>query len=285
MKNTSTPSFAAVSFASAAFLLGCLSVPWCDFATLTSTVVDSAGSLLAETRLGFGLWRYQTYALRDGGLYIESSCSGYDSSLVEIDSAWKAARAFGILALVIGGVNVLHSYWQACRSNENKLSGATQAQISGAIFIVASFYQGLTLFFLRSYVCTSGGENKFQEQLGVFLQPAEIIYDETCTLSTGANMGIASTICWFAAGMFSCIANTQKERDASQHNHVVEDEATPNCNEEIDDAEKSTDSADTANLCGKKYVCDGADSGEQKTQSKTTELERQIQQIKTTLAK
>lgn len=262
-------TFITASFASAAFLLGCLSVPWCDFATLTSTVVDSSGSLILETRLGLGLWRYQTFTLRNGGLYIENSCSGYDDDLVEVDSAWKASRAFGIMALVIGGVNLLYLYWQVCccyrsKDGSNVGGATTQASILGGIFIVASFYQGLTLFFLRSSICTGGGGNKFQQQLGLSLQPAEVIYDERCALSTGANMGIASTICWFVAGVVACTTNPQKECDTSQPNDALENVAkdVPINDQEvihIHDAEEPVDSADTADH----IICEEMKGGEQ----------------------
>lgn len=257
-------------------------MPWCDFATLTSTVVDSSGSLLVETRLGFGLWRYQTFTLQDGGLYIENSCTGYDPSMVDIDSAWKAARAFGCLALIIGGLNLMNSYWQVNRSDEERRIGATQPRISGAVFIVASFYQGLTLFFLRSSICKRGGESKFQEELELSLHPAVMIYDDKCTLSTGANMTIASTICWFVAGIFSCMANPPKSPEFIQCNDAYEVEAaadeSDNDVKEVDDAEKPADSACTAIIiCADEKEGDGGgDQEEQKDyQTEQTKLESQ----------
>ena len=212
---------------------------------------------------------------------IENSCSGYhddddDGAVIDVDTAWKAARAFGILALVIGGVNLFYySYWQSFRKNQ---FGFRSRKISGAIFIVASFYQGLTLFFLRSsIICTSSGTgNKFLlAELGVALKPAEIIYDEQCALSIGAYMGIASTICWFAAGVFSCIEQ-RKVRDVSQdafENEAIED--GPHGDDDVvEDVEKSADSSDTAIGDGANSEGgDGADSEERKTQLETTELE------------
>ncbi len=54
------PNIIATICASAAFILGCFSLPWCDFASLPISVVDSAGTVLLETNLGVGLWRHQT---------------------------------------------------------------------------------------------------------------------------------------------------------------------------------------------------------------------------------
>ena len=155
-------------------------------------------------------------------MYIENSCSDYDGTIavshsdsdelsasLEVNSAWKASRAFGCLAILIGGLSWMylcyHIYYyqyykpssDASESDNNDTSDddeedehkrrwiseeITQARIIGGIFFVAAFYQGLTLFFLRSSICnteTSDG-SELRQQIG---SSAEIIFGTNCSMS------------------------------------------------------------------------------------------------------
>ncbi|KAL9183942.1 hypothetical protein ACHAXT_002028 [Thalassiosira profunda] len=214
------PSLPSAASAAAALFLSLLCAPFCDFAALSIQVYDPAGNPLLQTRLGFGLWRHQIFEIVGGGLQIEDSCTYYDEDVVSVDPAWAAARAFGCLAPIIGGLNLLYlcwHYWRAWLSAEAKsyALGVIQSRIIGAVFVVVAFYQGLTLLFLRSSVCKTnpsaglpswGAEevDEFHEWLESTVEPAIIEYSERCTMSTGANLTIGCTLCWFVAGVLSC---------------------------------------------------------------------------------
>ncbi len=150
-------------------------------------------------------------------MLITNHCIDYDTSLVKQDAAWKAAKAFGILALIIGGLYLIYFHWQVYRHDPNDSLGNTQKRISGAVFIVACFYQGFTLFFLRSSICGSTDDYELQGQLGVPLRPTiEVVFGDSCKLSEGAWMCIAATSCWFAASVFLYIPFPRKKTERSE---------------------------------------------------------------------
>jgi len=223
-----TNNIIALSIASTAFIIGCLSLPYCNFVSLSTilTVYDGTSwQIILSTTLGLGLWSYQSSKEENGGLLIQDTCVKYDTDNVDVNGAWSASRAFGILALIIGGSNVMFGYWLVYRrrsstvSNEHSHETAqnteqdtekdsptaalcggerTQSHITGALYIVTSIYQGFTLFFLLSSICSGQSE---LSNLSNIVSPAEVIYGE-CTMSVGANMALASTILWFISGVF-----------------------------------------------------------------------------------
>jgi len=279
-----TNNIIALSIASTAFIIGCLSLPYCNFVSLSTILTVYNGNswqIILSTTLGLGLWSYQSSKEENGGLLIQDTCVKYDTDNVDVNGAWSASRAFGILALIIGGLNVLFGYWLVYRrrsstvSNEHSHETAqnteqdtekdsptaalcggerTQSHITGALYIVTSIYQGFTLFFLLSSICTGESELNLSE----IVSPAEVIYGE-CTMSVGAIMALASTILWFIAGVFlfipplsfncggcGCVAKLRKARgekvDTAEEGRNDEEEA-------VIDTEKAVNTtADTEDI-------------------------------------
>ena len=279
-----TNNVIALSIASTAFIIGCLSLPYCNFVSLSTilTVYDgTTWQIILSTTLGLGLWSYQSSSKEEnGGLLIQDTCVNYDTELVDVNGAWSASRAFGIIAIIIGGLNVMFGYWLVYRrrssavSNEHTVSNEaadteedssttalcggerTQSHITGALYIVTSIYQGFTLFFLLSSICTGESELDLSE----IVSPAEVIYGE-CAMSVGANMALASTILWFLAGVFlfippvsnccGCIAKLSRARG---ENVDTAEEVRPNDDDEEEvavDTEKAVNTtADTEDIEG-----------------------------------
>jgi len=284
-----TNNIIALSIASTAFIIGCLSLPYCNFVSLSTilTVYDGTSwQIILSTTLGLGLWSYQSSKEENSGLLIQDTCVEYDTELVDVNGAWSAARAFGILALIIGGLNVMFGYWLVYRRRSSAVSNEaaqeeegteeesttaplcggerTQSHITGALYIVTSIYQGFTLFFLLSSICTGETELNLSE----IVSPAEVIYGE-CTMSVGANMALASTILWFIAGVFlfipqiswgcrgcGCVAklmsrsenvNTADEVAPSneEEEEAVDTEKAVNTTADTDDIEDAVEDIDT----------------------------------------
>ena len=278
-----TNNIIALSIASTSFIIGCLSLPYCNFVSLSTilTVYDgNSRQIILSTTLGLGLWSYQSSKEENGGLLIQDTCVKYDIDLVDVNGAWSASRAFGIIALIIGGLNVMFGYWLVYRRRSSTLSNEhshevaedteeedlsttaplcggerTQSHIIGALYIVTSIYQGFTLFFLLSSICTGESELNLSE----IVNPAEVIYGE-CTMSVGANMALASTILWFLAGVFlfippisswsccGCIAKLSKVRGEKVD---TADEVRPNDDDEevaVDTEKAVNTTADTDDI-------------------------------------
>ena len=84
--------------AATAFLLCWASEFGCNFISFTST----SGNFTEPVKVSFGIWSYQfwTIATSVGGSVIFETCHRYPSS-VDIDGAWKAARAFSTCELYV----------------------------------------------------------------------------------------------------------------------------------------------------------------------------------------
>ena len=121
-----TNNIIALSIASTAFIIGCLSLPYCNFVSLSTTLTVYDGTswqIVLSTTLGLGLWSYQSSKEENGGLLIQDTCVKYDTELVDVNGAWSASRAFGILALIIGGLNVMFGYWLVYRRRSSTVGG------------------------------------------------------------------------------------------------------------------------------------------------------------------
>jgi len=79
-----------------AFILMWIGSVRCNFIKFTD-ISGSASPLVRE----FGIWYYQSWAsvVTSDGAYIVMACMGYPDS-IELDSSWKAARAFSVITLI-----------------------------------------------------------------------------------------------------------------------------------------------------------------------------------------
>eukprot|EP00565_Helicotheca_tamesis_P004174 CAMPEP_0185737256 /NCGR_PEP_ID=MMETSP1171-20130828/29977_1 /TAXON_ID=374046 /ORGANISM="Helicotheca tamensis, Strain CCMP826" /LENGTH=177 /DNA_ID=CAMNT_0028408131 /DNA_START=84 /DNA_END=617 /DNA_ORIENTATION=+ len=161
------PSF----FASVAFTLTIIGNQLCDFVSVddSSNLPMVAGNV--ET---LGLWCY-----KNG----RGSWSYSDSW--DFDDEFHQARAFSITAASIGGCVWLFYLLSGCMR-----FGKGAFKVIGFFGILATLFEGLTFFILRSYVCDNG-----------------------CPIDTGAKCAISAIVFWFCAGIFSCGAGKDAEGD------------------------------------------------------------------------
>ena len=162
----------------------------------------SIGGLITDD---FGLWTYGQYAFLTTGQqsWIYQGCFPYAQS-VEIDSNWRAARAFNAIVLFGGFAFFLMSVFLACIGN--RIEERPQV-IVGVCLLLLSLFSGLTLLVLDSNLCK---ENVLLGELGQF------VFNDRCELSTGANCVISATVFWFLAALCSLSASRSKSEEENQ---------------------------------------------------------------------
>ncbi len=138
-------------------------------------------------------WFYQYYAtvISSDGNYLVKTCQGYPDS-IELDASWKASRAFIILAFIFALMIIVIKTCVLCSTDPD---GARRG--NGRVYplyLVLALFQGLSLLFLDSKVC----KNNPLVDWGT-----DVIWPDTCSLSTGANCIISATIFWICAGLCS----------------------------------------------------------------------------------
>lgn len=232
-KAQSTFALSAV-LALAAFVLswvGCLSCQFVKFAADTSSSLSSSGTNThTPIALEFGLWRHQAlrFDREESGsesgssgttaLHYTATCRSYppDDDGPYVDPAWKAARAFSVLAIVAGGafLVIVVAAGFAARPDPAKA-------IVGPGFALACLFQGLSLLFLTSDVCRDndavreiangdGGDDDPSSTLG------HIAFAESCSISYGAECVIAATVLWFVASIASCLARAAERAEEDE---------------------------------------------------------------------
>jgi len=152
----------------------------------------------APVTIHFGVWSYQfwTFATSVEGSAIFQTCHRYPSS-ISIDSYGKAARAFGTLALIVGGIFLFANLISACISPSRKTS-----RLEAPAFLLACFFQGMAFLVLRSSLCNDNAlVAQFEQDVSILGKHIE--FPDTCSLSVGGKCTIAAVVFWFVAALTS----------------------------------------------------------------------------------
>ena len=126
-----------------------------------------------------------------------------------------------IIGYVFGGVGCFTiAFAKCCRIDQQRLRSTSST------FFLASLFTGLSLIMFRSSACDKGFFAPY------FVAPADmddpdkmaqynaVVSDVSCSLSTGSNLAIASTVLYFIC---SCMANASIVPDyAAQARHSQE---------------------------------------------------------------
>jgi hypothetical protein len=136
--------------------------------------------------LRFGIFYYsqlEDVTIQSAGdtfLQVTKQCVDYESG-TSIDAAWKAARAFAIIAPAVAGLLTLNLYMAPCCIFFTRKTWSTLAFF---FFLILPGLQGLTLLFLISNACAS---NPLLSLDGI-LSAVQSLRNVTTTVSTTTNV-------------------------------------------------------------------------------------------------
>ena len=90
----------------------------CDYATVSGPIVQSMTNDKNVPWLEVGFAAFQKPDFNEEtqtwDIAYRGSCIDYNEERMEFDSAWKAAKGFAFLALVLGGGGALFLWFSAC---------------------------------------------------------------------------------------------------------------------------------------------------------------------------
>ena len=187
---------------------------WCEYAdsTLTVTSVNQGNS--SDYSVSHGIWnyRYSTfYATQGQGtttVYQYYGCAGYGDK-VSADSKWNTAKAFTIIATVLGGIGVFVS----CAA----IGIPKLWKLVSLLFLIATISQGLTFLFFQSNACYDGPPVETQGTSGLF----DLQFTQ-CGLGNAAILGIVATCLWFVSALAAVMAGKQAKAEVAEEAEEVE---------------------------------------------------------------
>jgi hypothetical protein len=139
--------------------------------------------------LSLGVFYYHTLSLTGNNAVSnsETSCSSYPSS-THFDAKWRTAKAFSIMAPVIGGFCLFFTWLSACFRPSLK-----RWRLGGYLYVTCGVFGSLTMIFLASNAC--------RDNPGITLLGSGISnYSDSCQLGPGAKLNITSFVLWLVLG-------------------------------------------------------------------------------------
>lgn len=156
----------------------------CDYAIIEGPVVQTItddNDSVPWVEVGYAAYRTPDYNIDTGAWELSYSgrCTDYDLDRVELDPAWKAAKAFAFLALVMGGGGTLFLWFSTCCV----FSKATW-RWAGYEVLLACLFQTLAFMWFGNSMCH---------------------LHNTCSLSWGSKADVAACVLWaLAAAAIFC---------------------------------------------------------------------------------
>lgn len=178
----------------AAIVCSVLSTLWCES-------IKFEPSQPGIPPISFGIWRLQETQLNvnngSNSTYATETCVVYPSS-IEVDAKWKAARAFSVIAPVLGFLALL-----GINNSRHKHA----LGIGMATFI--TLFQGLICLLLKSNAC----ESILVPATGVNATFWQTAYPDSCVLDSGLILSIVASVLWFVTGIICSVQNSDDDDD------------------------------------------------------------------------
>ena len=219
----------SIGAASLAFILGLFSTSKCQFVSTSFSlrfsgdgVFDDNNNPLTDDattnliQLSLGLFRHQQFGVDNGMFHVDNTCTSYTATAITVDTNWMAARTFGILALIIGGIHLLLLLLvSACIHSSGRSSSYEKMKrimkiMSPWVYLLCCFFQGLTLLILNSQLCNNNSNNNktIRQIVERLLVRATIQWSKDgCTMESGSKMATSSVVFWLVAGILSFLSN------------------------------------------------------------------------------
>lgn len=134
--------------------------------------------------------------------YVRDVCINFGSDQVDIDSKWKAVRAFSIMTPIIGGLLAFFILLSNCTYY---LSASTWKNVIIIVGVILPIFQGLSFLLLNSNACAINpllSSNPSQETISndQWSEWIKLLYpDEDCSWDIGMTMNVLSTLFYFIA--------------------------------------------------------------------------------------
>lgn len=150
-----------------------------------------------------GVFTYRTNGVMNSALASGLVCSSYgtlednDDFEYDIDSKTRATMAFSITTPILGGLALVFACVGPCCTIP-----AAKWKKMGAVFIVCSILQGLTLLVLESSICQDNPALQYMESLDASLRDS---FPTTCEWYTGFYLSILAVPLWFLAGVAAMV--------------------------------------------------------------------------------
>lgn len=211
---TSTHVLLVILYQNTTNSLGTFYVP--GILAFIAAVIGTAGNIYCETVqftqqqdttepliLYGGVFTYRTNDVSNTPFVSDFSCKSYgnleDSSGFEydIDAKTRATMAFSIITPILGGLAVVLACVGPCCTIP-----APKWKAMGAIFILSSIFQGITLLVLESSICLDNPALQYMESLDANLRDT---FPDTCEWYTGFYLNIVAVVLWFLAGVAAMV--------------------------------------------------------------------------------
>lgn len=190
-------AFMPAFLASVAITCGLAGTTYCETFQFAQTNGDAT--------LYGGVWSYKTKGWVEigGDIWVYTTCKSYgaledDSGLdFDFDSKANTAKAFSIIAPVIGGIALFWAWLAPCSGRH-----ASTWKAFGAIFAFTSILQGLTLIMISSSICL---DNPVLQYFEVARPVLSDTFESECEIGPGYRLVITSVVFWALAGLFPCV--------------------------------------------------------------------------------
>jgi hypothetical protein len=171
---------------------------WCKYTSFLFQVTSKLTDATGEYKLYYGVWNYRdtavSYTELDGSWYITQYvfCRAYGEG-IDMDATWKAAMAFTILAVLIGG---MASCVSCCANMEvEQCQNINMAMPLAIAFLFATLFQGLSFLFFKSNACDTVPPLTYNATLYT------VDFTNDCGLESAAIMSILGCVFWFLTAL------------------------------------------------------------------------------------